>query len=73
MGGGDVAKVLQDLNMQLMSVDSSVELKYMEILQEDDEEKRKGKEDEVWFKTGSPTKQYLNTIYHNHIKNLLFF
>ena len=50
MGAGDGAKVLEHLNMQLMRVDNAVELKYMEILQEDDEEKRKAKEDEVCFK-----------------------
>ena len=33
--------------MQLMSVDSAVEVKYMDILQEDDEEKRKELEDGV--------------------------
>merc|ERR1712136_702232 len=48
-GGGeealDAAKVLEHLNMQLMSVDSAVEVKYMDILQEDDEEKRKELED----------------------------
>merc|ERR1712241_277664 len=48
-GGGeealDTAKVLEHLNMQLMSVDSAVEVKYMDILQEDDEEKRKELED----------------------------
>lgn len=48
-GGGeealDGAKVLEHLNMQLMSVDSAVEVKYMDILQEDDEEKRKELED----------------------------
>ena len=37
--------------MQLMSVDNAVELKYMEIIQEDDEEKRKSKEDQVRFIT----------------------
>ena len=50
-GGGeealDGAKVLEHLNMQLMSVDSAVEVKYMDILQEDDEEKRKELEDGV--------------------------
>ena len=49
MGAGDSAKVLETLNMQLMRVDSAVEMKYMEILQEDDEEKRKDREDEVKF------------------------
>ena len=43
----DGAKVLEHLNMQLMSVDSAVEVKYMDILQEDDEEKRKELEDGV--------------------------
>ena len=43
----DTAKVLEHLNMQLMSVDSAVEVKYMDILQEDDEEKRKELEDGV--------------------------
>ena len=43
----DAAKVLEHLNMQLMSVDSAVEVKYMDILQEDDEEKRKELEDAV--------------------------
>ena len=33
--------------MQLMTVDSSVEMKYMDILQEDDEDKRKELEDGV--------------------------
>jgi hypothetical protein len=33
--------------MQLMSVDSAVEMKYMDILQEDDEEKRKTAEEGV--------------------------
>ena len=43
-GGGEAlekAKVVEHLNMQLMTVDSSVEMKYMDILQEDDEDKRK--------------------------------
>lgn len=48
MGAGDGGKVLEHLNMQLMSVDNAVEMKYMEILQEDDEEKRKAKEDELF-------------------------
>ena len=43
----DAAKVLEHLNMQLMSVDSAVEVKYMDILQEDDEEIRKELEDAV--------------------------
>jgi hypothetical protein len=47
-GGGDGAMVLNHLNMQLMTVDSSLEMKYMEILQEDDEEKRKEREDELF-------------------------
>ena len=49
-GGGEAlekAKVVEHLNMQLMTVDSSVEMKYMDILQEDDEEKRKELEDGV--------------------------
>ena len=49
-GGGEAletGKVLEHLNMQLMSVDSAVEIKYMDILQEDDEEKRKVLEDGV--------------------------
>merc|ERR1712066_1203242 len=48
VGGGEAletGKVLEHLNMQLMSVDSAVEVKYMDILQEDDEEKRKELED----------------------------
>jgi len=47
-GGGEAVetgKVLEHLNMQLMSVDSAVEMKYMDILQEDDEDKRKELED----------------------------
>jgi hypothetical protein len=47
-GGGEAVetgKVLEHLNMQLMSVDSAVEMKYMDILQEDDEEKRKTAEE----------------------------
>ena len=49
-GGGEAlekAKVVEHLNMQLMTVDSSVEMKYMDILQEDDEDKRKELEDGV--------------------------
>ena len=49
-GGGEAlekAKVVEHLNMQLMTVDSSVEMKYMDILQEDDEDKRKELEDRV--------------------------
>ena len=49
-GGGEAletGKVLEHLNMQLMTVDSAVEIKYMDILQEDDEEKRKELEDGV--------------------------
>ena len=69
-GGGDGAMVLNHLNMQLMTVDSSVEMKYMEILQEDDEEKRKEREDEVRFKTGPTTKhlsKYRLLPFYHHL------
>ena len=63
-GGGEAVetgKVLEHLNMQLMSVDSAVEMKYMDILQEDDEDKRKELEDGVRFL------KYLYQCYHKHI------
>ena len=54
--------------MQLMSVDGAVEMKYMDILQEDDEEKRKTLEDGVSILTYVSwkliVKQYVAEIYY---------
>ena len=59
------AKVVEHLNMQLMTVDSSVEMKYMDILQEDDEDKRKELEDGVIISLStSPNVSMLSNVHY---------